>query len=220
MSSVVDFVKDGVDTITGGAEDLVKGVTGETAADAAKKGSAQQVAASERALELLRSDLQPFRDLGVSQIEGVQSLSSDPQAQIDFLQNNPLFQGLSDEATRQTNALAASQGKLAGGGTKAELQNQIMLQGNNLINQQLNRQLPLLNMGQNSAAQQGAGSSQLITGIGNAQAAGTIGAGNAMAGGAGNILGAASGIAGLFMPPVGAASTLMAGMPPPSVGIA
>ena len=184
--------------ITGGVEDLVKGFTGETAADAAKKGSAQQVAASERALAQLRGDLDPFKQLGLDQIQGVQSLASDPQAQMDFLQSNPLFQGLADESARQVFGNKAAQGKLASGGTQAELQNQIMLQGNDLINQQLNRQLPLLNMGQNSAAQQGAGSANLITGIGNAQAAGTIGAGNASASGIDNIIGAASGIAGLF----------------------
>lgn len=61
--------------------------------------------------------------------------------------------------------------------------------GNDLINQQINRQLPMLNTAQNSAAQVATGSTNLLTGAGNSAAAGTIGAANQKAGNTQNLIG-------------------------------
>lgn len=213
--------------------------TGGDVADAASQGADAQVAASERALALLRGDLQPFRELGVSQIEGVQSLASDPaaqlallqgnqnfqqlqdlstdsQAQVDFLSNNPLFESLREQSRKDIFANQAARGKLGSTGTEETLQNRFLELGNDLINQQinrtqgtistgqglidtqLNRQLPLLQLGQNAAAQSAAGSANIATGIGNAQAAGLVGAANARQQGTGNLISTGLGIAGLF----------------------
>lgn len=223
--SFLDDVQEVVDP--GG---LFAGLTGSTQAKAAAEGAAAQSAASREALSLLRSDLDPFRQLGVDQIGGaaalasdrgaqnellqsspefqqLQSLSTDPNAQLSFLQDNPLFSSLRDQSRKDIFANQAAQGKLSGSGTEELLQSRFLQIGNDLINQQigrtqgalgaredvinqqLNRQLPLLNIGQASAAQVGAGSSELLTGIGNAQAAGGIAGANAQAAGAQNVAG-------------------------------
>jgi len=146
----------------------------------------------------------------------LQALSTDPAAQTQFLQDNPLFQSLREQAGQDIFANQAARGKLGSTGTEELLQSRFLELGSNLINQQigrtqgaitsgqglineqLNRQLPLLNIGQASAAQTGAGSAELLTGIGNVQAAGGIGAANAQSQGAQNIVGAAATVAPLL----------------------
>ena len=150
---------------------LVGSFTGQNAADAAEAGSAAQVAASERAMKLLRGDLAPFRQLGVDQIEGASSLASDPatqmallqnnpefqqmnalstdpQAQVDFLSNNPLFDSLRGQASDDIFANQAARGKLGGSGTQELLQNRFLQMGNDLINQQINRTSGAISQGQ------------------------------------------------------------------------
>ena len=228
MSNAEDTVKDNPAGISLGAH-----FAGVGTAAAAEKGAEAQVAASREALALLRGDLDPFRQLGVDQIEGaaalasdrdvqqallaqdpnfqqLQSLSTDPNAQVSFLQDNVLFDSLRESASSDIFANQAARGKLGSTGTEEALQSSFLKIGSDLINQQirrtqgaiagregiineqLNRQLPLLNLGQASAAQVGAGSSELLTGIGNAEAAGGVGAANAQAAGASNIAGLAA----------------------------
>jgi len=214
-------------------------LTGSTAADAAREGGADQVEFSRQALALLREDLDPFKQIGLDQIEGATSLASDPAvqqalrestpgfsdfqslstdstAQMNFLQNNPLFDSLMEQSSKDIFANQAARGKLGGTGTAELLQNRFLEQGNslinqqlarsssaidtgqNLVNQQLNRQMPLLNMGQSSAAQVGAGSSDLLTGMGDASAASKIAQANAQAAGAQNTASAGMGLLALL----------------------
>ena len=271
MGGAVDFIED---------HSVARGFSGQAGAEAAREGSAAQVAASREALDLLRGDLDPFKQLGINQIDGVsalasdpatqealrratpgyanlqalatdpaaqqrareatpgfsefQALSTDPTTQINFLQNNPLLSSLMDQSRKDIFANQAARGKLGGSGTEELLQSRFLEQGNNLINQQLarsgsaltagqdilnqqigregnvfatgqdvinqqlNRQLPLLNMGQASAAQVGAGGAELLTGMGNAQAAGGIGAANALAQGSQNVVGLGGTLYSLF----------------------
>lgn len=224
----MSFIEDVAEVADPGG--LFAGLTGTTQAKAAQEAAEAQAGASREALALLRSDLDPFRQLGAEQIPGaqalasdrdvqnqllqsspefqqLQALSTDPQAQTDFLGSNPLFASLREQASQDIFANQAARGKLGSTGTEELLQSRFLELGDSLINQQisrtqgalgaredvinqqLNRQLPLLNIGQASAAQVGAGSSELLTGIGNAQAAGGIAAANAQAQGAQNVAG-------------------------------
>jgi hypothetical protein len=271
MGGTLDFIED---------HSVARGFSGQAGAAAAREGAEGQVAASREALALLRGDLNPFKRLGLNQIGGISSLSSNPAAQqalrmgtpgfselqalsndpeaqqrarmntpgfsefqalstdagtqANFLQNNPVFNSLMEQSRKDIFANQAAGGKLGSTGTDELLQSRFLEQGNNLINQQLqrsggalatgqdllnqqigrqgnifatgqnvvdqqlNRQLPLLNIGQASAAQVGAGGSELLTGIGNAQAAGGIGAANSLAQGSQNVAGLATTIASLF----------------------
>lgn len=176
---------------------LASGFFGLSGAQAASEGSLAQTQASQEAIRLLRENLSPFVGLGEAAGAEAQRLT-DPAQQAEFLANSPLFANLSDQAAKDIFASQAAKGKLGSGGTAAGVQSSILQIGNDLINQQINRQLPLINIGQASAARQGAGTVDLLTGLGNAQAAGFIGAQNSLAQGSQNALQLASIIGSQF----------------------
>lgn len=182
-------------------------------------------------LETARSDLQPFRNVGTSQISplrddinSLSSLISDPNQQLDFIQKNPFFEALAGDAEQRLFANQAAKGKVGSGGTAKALQNSLLLLGQDLLNQNINQRSQninqrtnLLTVGANAAAGQatasqntaagqssalqgtaagsaaaqqrfGSNISNLITGQGNALAAGEVGAANARAQGIENAL--------------------------------
>ena len=129
--------------------------------------------------------LQPFSQLGQQGLDQANFLT-DPNAQFDFLQNNPLFQMGLDNANRQTMQGAASRGRLSSGDTLQQLNNNALLTASPLIANQQNSIQNLLGMGLNTAQSQAntalGSASQLAnaqTQIGNAQAGGIIGQQNA-----------------------------------------
>tara|TARA_R110002096_G_scaffold66306_1_gene161344 strand:- start:7928 stop:8521 length:594 start_codon:yes stop_codon:yes gene_type:complete len=185
----------------GFVRNVVGGVTGSTAADAAQEGAALQAESGQLALEELQRSkvegqgfLQPFQQLGQQGLDQ-SSFLTDPNAQFDFLQNNPLFQMGLDNANTQTNQLAAARGRLSAGDTLQQLNNNALLTAQPLIANQQNAIQNQINQGLNVAQSQantalGVGS-QLAnqqTDIGNALASGQIGAANARAGGVQNLL--------------------------------
>lgn len=164
-------------------------ITGSNQADAASQASAQQIAAAERALETIRGDLAPFRDPIAQQVmPALLDFTLNPQSQVDFVMNNPLLQRLQEDATGRVFANQAARGKLGSGGTPLALQNALIPLGLDFFNQRQNQLFNLAGMGQNAAALTGTQSANIQQGIGNAQAAGTIGAANAQAAGTGNLL--------------------------------
>jgi hypothetical protein len=104
----------------------------------------------DRAIGLLNQ----FKQVGQQGVDQAGFLT-DPQAQFDFLQNNPLFQLGLDNANRQTSQLAASRGRLSAGDTLTQLNNNALLTASPLIAQQKQSIGDLLNIGQNTALNQG-----------------------------------------------------------------
>lgn len=153
-------------------------LTGKTQAEATLAGSELQSAAADKASGLL----DPFQQIGEQGLNQA-NLLTDPQAQFDFLQNNPLFQESLSNANRQTNQQAASRGRLSSGDTLQQLSNNVLLSASPLISQQKQSIGDLLNFGQSTAFNQG----NLLTGQAAVQAGGLIGAENARAAGAQNI---------------------------------
>lgn len=177
----------------------------------ARRAAGAQVDSGRLALEELKRGkteglgfLQPFEVLGQ---QGLQQASflTDPQAQFDFLQNNPLFQMGLDNANTQTNKMAAARGRLSSGDTLQQLNQNALLTAAPLISQQKQSINSLLNQGLGLAGSQantslGVGS-QLAnqqTDIGNAIASGLIGVQNAKTGNQQNLLNLGSMIAGGF----------------------
>lgn len=173
----------------------------------------------------------PFAQLGQQGIDQAGFLT-DPNAQFDFLQNNPLFQMGLDNANTQTNQMAAARGRLTAGDTLQQLSQNALLTASPLIEQQKQAIQNQLSMGQSAAANQanlltGTAGQQanLLTGtagnqanlamgnqatVGNllgsaaaAQAAGIVGAANAKGAGASSILNIGSQLAGSLMPSFG-----------------
>ena len=146
--------------------------------------------------------LQPFQQLGEQGLAQA-SFLTDPQAQFDFLQNNPLFQLGLDNANTQTNQLAAARGRLSAGDTLQQLNQNALLTASPLIQQQKSSIQDLLSRGFNTGQAQantalGVGSqlANAQTDIGSARAGGIIGQQNARAAGQQNLLDIAGLLAG------------------------
>lgn len=169
-------------------------ISGKSAAKAAKESAEVQADFSEQASGLL----DPFQQLGQQGLDQA-SFLTDPNAQFDFLQNNPLFQSALEQNQNATSnaqdalfKTAAARGRLSAGDTLQQVQdlgqqsaNNLLLQATPLIADQKNSIGNLLNIGQNIASNQG----NLLTGQGAALAGGIVGAANARSAGAQNILG-------------------------------
>ena len=194
-----DFVGEQVDNFTGA-----------TAAEASKEASETQAAAiaeglvaSQAAGVEAQGFLDPFSAIGQQGIDRAGFLT-DPQAQFDFLQNNPLFKAALDNANRNTSQLAASRGRLAAGDTLTSLAGNTLTTAAPLIDRQKQSILDLLGIGSNTATAQantalGVGSnvSNALTSIGDVNAAGIVGEANALTSGTENLLGLGLAGAGL-----------------------
>ena len=185
---------------TGGLSEVVGSLDGSDAADAAKKAARQQVAGMQAADAQFREDMNPFRNmLTPEQMQAGINLATDSQTQMDYLQNNPMFNNLMERSKQDIFGNLAAKGKLGSGSTQEALQQSYLATGNDLINQQINRFNPLLSNMQNAAARTGANSSAMLSGIGEAQSAGTMGAANARSQGMNNLIGLGMTGAGMFM---------------------
>ena len=196
----------------GGFFDAFSGKDAAEASNRAADLQAQSGAAGLAELQRGKSEgqgfLQPFEQLGQQGLDQAGFLT-DPQAQFDFLQNNPLFQLGLDNANTQTNKFAASRGRLSAGDTLQQLNQNALLTASPLIADQKNSIQNLLGQGLNVGQTQantalGVGSqlAEQQTGIGNALAAGQVGAANAQAQGAQNVAGLAGLAASFFSDPL------------------
>lgn len=220
---------------------VVGGITGSTAAGAASSGGRRLSQAAldagdlrsdalieggeiraqggRDAFSFLNEQLSPFASsFDAQNIAEINALATDPNAQVDFLSNNPLFEALKNQSREATFRTQSAGGQLGSSGTDEILQNAFLAQGNDLINQQINRQLPLLQGAQNAATNLGTSGANLKSQIaavlaqggersanalanaleGSAQAltTGDIGAANARSQGAQNLIGGIGAISG------------------------
>ena len=124
------------------------------AAEAAQQDAlGRSIAETRRATEEGQGFLAPFGGVGLQGVEQAGFLT-DPQAQFDFLQNNPLFQMGLDNANRQTQQSAASRGRLSSGDTLQALNQNALLTASPLIQSQKQSIGDLLNFGGGIATNQ------------------------------------------------------------------
>tara|TARA_R110000822_G_scaffold185142_1_gene324359 strand:+ start:437 stop:1171 length:735 start_codon:yes stop_codon:yes gene_type:complete len=190
--------------------------TANKASKAAKNAAKTQVDSADRAIQSqedalrqTRQDLAPYRDAGEAQLDPLgnlvdyqQNLATDPNAQRSYVQENPFFKMLADDAQKRIFNNQAARGKVGSGETAQALQNSIMLLGNDLVNNNLNQtnsvfsnRLNIASMGGNAAARTGNATlgtanniSNLQTDKGNVNAAGIIGVNNARTDGINNLI--------------------------------
>lgn len=187
-----------------------------SAADTQGYATDRAIQFTEQGIDEGRQYLDPYTQLGQQGIDQAGFLT-DPQAQFDFLQNNPLFKLALQNANTETNQMAASRSRLSAGDTLQRLSDNVLLSSSPLISGQKNSIMDLLNIGNQTAGRQANLSiggtsdiSNLITQGGNAEAAGIIGASNAKTAGTQNLLNSGLLAGSLFMPgggSTGAAST-------------
>lgn len=166
---------------------------GQGAQNAAREAAQLQLEGTRLGIDELRAGreqafeaLSPFREAGAAQLGGLGDLISDPNAQRAFIEDNPFFESLANQAQSRLFANQAARGKVGSGGTAAGLQNELLTLGNDLLSQNINQRFNLATLGANAAAGQatgtlstGRGISDLLTQGANAQAAGVVGASNA-----------------------------------------
>ena len=181
-------------------EDLGQALTGKTAARASREAARIQASAVGEGIEETRAArelglgfLQPFQQIGEQAI-GQAGFLTDPTAQFEFLQQNPLFQMALERAQTETQGIAAARGRLSAGDTLQQLSKNVLLEASPLISEQKRSIQDLLNLGVGVAGSQaniatgtGAQISDLITSRGAARAAGEVGAAQAAGQGARNI---------------------------------
>lgn len=204
-----------VDSITGGSQARK---AANQAADAQIQSADRAIAFQKESRDIARNDLMPYADLGKRNVSGLESLINDPNAQLKYVQENPFFKALTDQATQALKNNASANFKLNSGGTAEALQNSLMLLGNNLVQQQISNKQNLVSMGQNAAVGQGnitmnSGNSvaDLYTQQGNARAAGIVGGSNAVMQGRQSLLNLAGGFIGAGAGAAGAAAGAGAG---------
>lgn len=156
------------------------------AADAQLQATRESIEESKRQFQQTRGDLAPFREAGTGALPRFTELISDPEAQRDFITDNPFFSALADDAQDRIFSNKAARGKLGSGETAEALQNSILLLGEDLLSNRINQTQNLVNTGLNAATrtgQFGAQSANTIADLrsqgANAQAAGFVGAANA-----------------------------------------
>tara|TARA_R100000541_G_scaffold12840_1_gene21368 strand:- start:7943 stop:8593 length:651 start_codon:yes stop_codon:yes gene_type:complete len=176
-----------------------------------KAGDIQQ----EQALNAISQEIKPAGQRSLDYLSpyeqaGQQGLSqvgflTDPQAQMDFAKNNPLFQLSRDMLTEDLNQSAASRGRLSSGDTLVGLQNAGVMAAQPLINQQKQSIFDLMRYGGGMAGNMAnidMGTAQqvtdLLTGGAAAKAAGAVGGQNARTGAMGNTIDLAVGAVDLF----------------------
>jgi len=177
-----------------------------------------QVAAGERALEFGAEQIAPFRDLGIEGTELLSPFLSGEQPSFGGFEtdpnrvlNNPLFQALAGDQEQRLINQRAALGLGGSGGTRRDLNKNLLLLGNQFQQQDIGNQqqefqnrlslnqnrfnqlFDVSRMGANAATQQATTGAGIIQGIGNAQSAGIIGKQNAISGLLGQVGGAVSG---------------------------
>lgn len=128
-----------------------------------------------------------LQDFKLNPSGGLLDLITKPEAQLDYVQNNPFFEAMAKKSSDTLLANQAARGKLGSGGTAEALQNSLLLLGSDLLNQNIGQRQNIANMGAAAAAQTANATqsnansvSDLYTQKGNTQAAGIMGANNAM----------------------------------------
>lgn len=190
---------------------IVDQVTGQNAKDAAREAAAVQKEAGLAAIEearaareTARTDLMPYAQFGQQQLPALSSILN-PQGQVDYLQNNPIFKASLANMNEQVLNNAAVRGRLNAGDTRQRFLENFQASALPLLSYQTNSLFNAANLGQSSAAGQaanGLNASQVIgsniTGIGNANAAGIVGVQNARNQATKDILGGITSIYGMI----------------------
>lgn len=156
-------------------------LTGGGQRQAASEAASIQADAGQQAIGALTNALADFIGPGEEAVNLLLGAAQAPQqATADQILNDPFYQALSQEQDRNLLSQQASLGLAGSGGTQDALQQNMLLLGNQFRQQDLQNQLSLqqnrfnqlfgvAGIGQGAASQLGAGTANLLTGIGSVE---------------------------------------------------
>lgn len=162
-----------------------KGITGQSAADAANQGAAIQGKYGWDAFNLLRGDIAPLRESLSTSLPLLQNFITNPGS----IMEDPMLKGAVDKASQDTLAAQAAVGRVGAGDTRSALFSSIFPMIQNFRNQRFGELFNFANLGANATTMGGQSGADIMTQIGNSQAAGLMGAANARQQGIGNLIG-------------------------------
>lgn len=115
------------------------------AKEAALEGARIRSGGIEDAMGFYQDTVSPYVDrISDERVSYATDLAFDPEAQLSFLQDNPLFEGLKDQIREASFRSQSARGDLGGSGTDQILSNEFLRAGTGLINEQLMRMNPLI----------------------------------------------------------------------------
>lgn len=153
------------------------GIVGSMNQDAAEEAAKKNAQGIQTGIQANTKALQPYTQLGQQATTRINEIQSDPAG---YIKNNPLYNSLAADAERRLLANQAAKGKVGSGGTAAALQEQLLNLGTGLVNTEIGNLQNQAGIGVGAAGQVGSTAYSGNTNIGNAQAAGVIGANNAL----------------------------------------
>jgi hypothetical protein len=214
MGAVVAAIVVGAGAVVGGVAAYAgaqkQASAAKNAADAQERAGQAAIAANTDQFTQMKAMVQPYADAGYDSLKAQLDLigQNGPEAQqaaINNIQNDPNALALAKQGEQGILANASATGGLRGGDIQAALAQFRPQLLQSMINDRYSKLQGITQLGQAAAAQQASASlsngqqtANLLTGIGNAQAAGLIGAGAANAAGYNAIGGAFSGAANNF----------------------
>jgi hypothetical protein len=133
-------------------QDLNKANIGFGGSDMAKFETLKASKIQEQAAAQSAESLNPFAQFGKQNIGAAQELLDNPMS---YLESNPMFQAALGNSNEQLKRMAAVQGKVGTGGMANQLFQNYLGQGEQFINNQYNRLLSPINMGQSATMGQG-----------------------------------------------------------------
>ncbi len=186
----------------------IKAFFGLSGADAALRAAVRQAALGREALDVtdaaqarLEQTLSPFLGVGT----GLLDSNLFGAGAVDQIAQDPALQAVLEQEQTRLLAQRANQGKLGTAETAGLLSNLTSNLGSDFLSRQRGDLLSGIQLGQASAAQQasaglgtGQQASDILSQIGDVQAAGAIGAANAQSQATQNAAGLATGILGIF----------------------
>lgn len=169
---------------------VVGGLFGKKASDNQASAARDAAAVQREAYQTTRRDLQPFTEAGVNALSTYSDQVNRP------FEETPGYQFRLRQGLDAIEASRAARGGLFSGATGQALNNYAQGQASQEYGNYMNRLQGLTNLGQSSAAMQGAASQNFanqqtntLAAMGNAQAAGNIAMGNALNTGINNAVG-------------------------------
>jgi hypothetical protein len=112
-----------------------------------REGGQEAIRRIEQARNTALEGFKPFVDAGNSTLPGLQKLINDPNAQKDYVMNNPFFAALADDAQSRIFNNQAAKGRVGSGSTAKALNNELLMMGNSLVSQNISQRFQLAGLG-------------------------------------------------------------------------
>lgn len=111
------------------------------------KGGLEAKQRIEEARNAAIEGFKPYVQAGNSTLPGLQNLINNPQAQKDYIMNNPFYAALADDAEQRLFSNQAARGRVGSGSTAKALNNELLMLGSDLLSKNIAERFGLAGLG-------------------------------------------------------------------------